>query len=502
MKRRTLQILGLVFLMLLFSVGCDSEEELVEEDDPSADTASSSNESAPSEQSASEEADTSTPEAEDNDAATDTAEAKDKEAAEKAVAEEKAKRKKAFYGESGALEGIAVEPPAPWRRVVCDGENECVVGGDLSGSSVVQILSAIEDGTKLKLSVKGGTNWTDLGLLELFQEQVEELKLTDLGSVKDISALGELPLLTSLELSNLPFVTDLEPIRNLGKLKNFKMEGLGCVKLDPLIALSGLKELSVSMQQRVCAVDMSAVGGMGALERLILHTPNLGNIDNIAGAGALKEIFLWGSVRNLAPLAKLRNLETLTLHASPIQDLSALSSVPNLKTLKLQASHVWNYKGLRQAPKLKYLHVTEAQSLIFQNVKVLKQLDGLTLHRGKPKDWADLGQLPWLKQLDVSFSSFKDVALLKKLPKLKSFGCAGCRLKNGIVFSELKDLEEINIAGTSGGPTLIQLGQMPNLQKLTIRRRQFGRTAIRRLTNTRPQLRIIYASGRYEALKR
>ena len=138
--------------------------------------------------------------------------------------------------------------------------------------------------------------------------------------------------------------------------------------------------------------------------------------------------------------------------------------------------------------------------LILQNVKILRQLDGLTLHRGKPKSWADLAELPWLKQLDVSFTDFSDVALLKKLPNLKSFGCAGCRLKNGIVFSELTSLEEVNIAGASGGPTLLQLGAMPNLQKLTIRRRQFGRTALRRLIKVRPQVRVVYASGRYQPL--
>ena len=304
-----------LFVCLLFgafgAVGCGGEEEETEQEAAASDVSGgTSSDVEPASEAPGDKGESETDvEVAETDASSGDVQDSKPNAGEirklEAQAREKAKRKKAFFGESGELKGIPIEPPAPWRRVVCDGENECVVGADFTGGSLVQILSAVEEGQKLKLTVKDGTNLSSLGLLEVFQDQLEELKLENLPSVDDIQVIENLPLLTSLELTDLPLVTDIGSLSRLGKLTNFKMEGLGCVKLDPLGALRGLKELRINMQQRVCAVDMSALGGMGALERLVLHTPNLGNLDSIEGAGALKEIFLWGSVRNLAPLAKL-----------------------------------------------------------------------------------------------------------------------------------------------------------------------------------------------------
>jgi hypothetical protein len=506
MKGDYRQHLILLVCAFLLAVGC-GEEESVEETDPASaveDAAESSPE--PKEADASQATtDGETEQADtgglDTSVDTENSASVDAAKAQKADNKKKAKLKKAFYGESGALEGVPVTTPIPWRRVMCDGENECVVKGDLTGSNAVQILSAVEGDGKLDLTIRGGTSWSRMELLELFQERVQRLELKDLPGVNSLDTIGDLPLLKSLELSNLPHVTSIEAVGKLLKLTSFKMEGLGCVDLKPLSKLRALQELNVSIRHRVCAVDMDALAGMGGLKRLILRTPNLGNIDSIGGAGSLKELFLWGAVRDLSPLIKLPNLETLTLHASPVQDLSPLSGLQNLKTLRLQAGFVWNYNGLMNARKLRHLHVSEAQALVLENVKVLRQLHGLTLHRGKPKDWAALEELPWLRHLDVSFTNFTDVGLLKKLPRLKSFGCAGCRLKGGAQFSDLADLEEVNIAGASGGPTLIQLGGMVDLKKLTIRKGQFGRTSIRRLIRQRPQLRVVYASGRFKALE-
>jgi hypothetical protein len=509
MKGDYRQPLILLGFALLLAVGCDGEEEAVEEAEPAASVVDAAE--PPSEPKGTDESQPAIDE-DGGQADTDTmdtsvesdvpvAEVEDTVEALKTHKKKKAKLKNAFYGESGDLEGIPVATPIPWRRVMCDGENECVVNGDLTGPNAVQILSAVDGDGKLDLSIRGGTGWSRMELLGFFHERVQRLELKNLPGVNNIAAVGDLPLLKSLELSNLPQVTSIEAVGKLLKLTSLKMEGLGCVELEPLSKLRALEELNVSIRQRVCAVNVDALAGMGGLKRLILRTPNLGNIDSIGGAGALKELFLWGAVRDLSPLIKLPNLETLTLHASPVQDLSPLSALQNLKTLRLQAGFVWNYKGLVNARKLRHLHVSEAQTLILENVKVLRQLDGLTLHRGKPKDWAALEALPWLRHLDVSFTNFSDVGLLKKLPRLTSFGCAGCRLKGGAQFTELVNLEEINIAGTSGGPTMLQLGGMVNLKKLTIRRRQFGRTSLKRLIRQRPQLRLVYASGRFKALE-
>ena len=397
---------------------------------------------------------------------------------------------------------VSITPPDPWKLVTCDASFHCVVDSELTPAIVLQ-LKAATDGAdkKIVLTLHGTISWYGLVLLGPLKERIEGLRLIDLPGLYNLVGLEALDGLKLLQLKNLPDVTDLGPIGGLLELTRLHIEGIGCADLKPIANLSKITDLNLSVVHRVCRIDLSHLEALVNVERMKLYTPNVTNLESLQNAQALKELSIWGYVKNNDPLASLDGLQSLTLHALPLKDLRPLARIKSLTTLNILASRVWDYSPLAKARKLRYLHVSEGKTLILEQVRMLRQLRGLTIHRAKPKDWAVLKEMPWLAELDLSYTDFSDVSMLSAFPRLRAFSCAGCRLKHAKGFAELRRLQEINIAGAGGISGLRLFYQMEALSRVTVAKRQFTRAAIRALIRKRPDVQISYGPKRYAPLE-
>ena len=129
MKRVFRPFLAVLMCAVISASGCSNEDELLEEEAPGADvTAPVAEDVAEKAESAPDvDASSSGGAAGDGDSSSGDVDAGEPSAGDEAKQETatqiKTQRKKSFYGESGDLEGTPVEPPAPWRRVTCDGDS-------------------------------------------------------------------------------------------------------------------------------------------------------------------------------------------------------------------------------------------------------------------------------------------------------------------------------------------------------------------------------------------
>ncbi len=194
----------------------------------------------------------------------------------------------------------------------------------------------------LKLGYDAGTLHPLGGLINL--EQLEAVGQSRDSDIRDLSVLGQLKKLRSLNLSH----TTIKNLETLSKLRN--------------------------------------------LEELILSLTNLADLSPLSSLRDLQELYVnETAVRDLSPLKKLTRLRNLNVAQTNISDISALSQLKNLEQLDLSGTSLSDISPLGRLPKL--------QRLVFQNQPVdLDDPIALMITTLKP--------LKQLTLLDVSYSGF------------------------------------------------------------------------------------------------
>lgn len=181
-----------------------------------------------------------------------------------------------------------------------------------------------------------------------------------LDSLKDISALGELPDLEWLDLSSCSKVTDFSALAGLTKLRFLELRytqfsdlstlrggvslgylGLAGTKVQDLLPLadsSGLEKLNLGSCQNVS--DLQPLANLKNLRELNLAVCR--GITDISTLGHLEKLEMLdlsacGSVSSIEALAGLLNLRRLNLSSCGlISDLTPLGQLPRLMRLQIR----------------------------------------------------------------------------------------------------------------------------------------------------------------------
>ena len=125
-----------------------------------------------------------------------------------------------------------------------------------------------------------------------------------------------------------------------------------------------LERLSVSGTN---VSDISALANLTKLEMLDLRWTNVSDISALANLTKLKELYLQGDletgskVSNFSALAKLTKLETLDLGSTSISDISALEKFTKLKVLSLAFTNVRDISPLANLRNLEELNLLGTQ---------------------------------------------------------------------------------------------------------------------------------------------
>lgn len=245
----------------------------------------------------------------------------------------------------------------------------------------LQSLSGLSGLTGLRSLKLSGGQITDLsplsGLTGLEQLELYGMQVSDLGALSglralthlriggsptltDISALGHLDRLRTLELERNSVLTDVTPVQSCAALEELTVRFPAMAVLPPLSGPRTLKTLTIEYGEVLTRVeDLSA---LTALSHLTLgHCGALVEIPGLARLPALEALSLFAAkaLVRLPDLSGLTALESIQLgHCDRLEDVSGLRGVTSLKKAFLyHCASLRSVAVLAELPALEQAHI-------------------------------------------------------------------------------------------------------------------------------------------------
>ncbi|CAI0415017.1 unnamed protein product [Linum tenue] len=284
--------------------------------------------------------------------------------------------------------------------------------------------------------------------------RLTELRLSSV-KVGEIHGLGELTLLTTLEISFAPNLTTLDGLENLVLLTALTVRD--CCAITRLPSLATLTNLC-SLEVLECEL-LTEIQGLDQLGQCLLHLEihgcNLANLEGLQSTVALQRLVLVGceSIHTLPPLSKLKKLKTIFFNYN--DKLSRTEGLGQL--ISLQKLELWNCKSLKQLPDLSHLHNLNVLSISgCEQLIELSGLDGL----------ASLAEL----SIDDcrSITKLGDLSGLRNLKDLQILRCPQLTEVTGL--EGLVSLQGLSITGCTSITKLSPLSSLKKLKGLHIER--------------------------------
>lgn len=242
-------------------------------------------------------------------------------------------------------------------------------------------------------------NLTDVSVIGSATSKVRRLNIPN-SKVKDVSMLGNLEMLSAVNVKTLTVVSAL------GRLHQLNLSGTNVVDVS---MLGNVHTLDLS---RTKVTDVSALSGVHTLN--ISHTnvedvSTLGHVHELDISGTkVKDVSMLGNVyeltfRGIDPnidISALNHVNTLDLSQSDIADLDTLSKNPNMfahiHTLILNSTKVKDIK------KLKRVHTLHLLGTNVEDVSTLTHVRELVVTHRWQRKIRGLDKLKRIKQLTVN----------------------------------------------------------------------------------------------------
>lgn len=173
----------------------------------------------------------------------------------------------------------------------------------------------------------------------------------------------DLSSFTSLRIRNVMSaggsISSLAPLSRLTWLTNLELDDTGIIDLMPLVGLTKLTSLSLSINQGI--VDLTPLENMTNLQRIWVQNDNaIQSYMPLRNAVGMYSIEAGNS--NMSDLSFMQNmskLESLHLDSNGITDISLLSTFTVLSDVSLFGNGVTNLSSLTGLQKLNFLNVQE-----------------------------------------------------------------------------------------------------------------------------------------------
>ncbi|SCC80101.1 Listeria/Bacterioides repeat-containing protein [Bifidobacterium commune] len=234
-----------------------------------------------------------------------------------------------------AVTGLLAVPSSAYADE--DGAGECIVGtstirqcfGRDVAAKVVRALQAQGVGTTLR----------DTSVLsQAYADMVKALNLPDAPHIKNLEKLTNLEELTLTDASTPS--EEFAVLRSLKKLTKLTLAAKQFKNIEYLDQLHNLKDLSIKKFAGEDKFDLLPRYSPG-LERLRLETCKIG--------ATVYDAWLADSTKpksNIAWIAQLHNLTSVSLSDNDIQDPSGLGALTSLKELNLDSNHIIDISSL------------------------------------------------------------------------------------------------------------------------------------------------------------
>ncbi|MDP4197646.1 MAG: hypothetical protein Q8940_21550 [Bacteroidota bacterium] len=186
------------------------------------------------------------------------------------------------------------------------------------------------------------SNLTNLRSLVIYGNPIQNIsalsnmtKLTYLDAsytnVNDLSTLSRLVNLEELHLDGNGrgiAITDLEPLRNMTKLKFLSLVGRGISDITPLNNLSELTYLNLFLNN---VKDITPISQLKKLDELIIAHNKL---DNLSGLRNFENLFNFDAnnneIKDISELQYIKKIHVIVLAFNKIEDLSPIVNNPSI----------------------------------------------------------------------------------------------------------------------------------------------------------------------------
>jgi Leucine-rich repeat (LRR) protein len=295
---------------------------------------------------------------------------------------------------------------------------------------------------------------------------IESLDLSNNKMVRDITPLGQLTNLRSLNLSGTG-VADLTPIRNLTELVNLDIAGTGVSDLSPLKYASKIKKLNIS---KTPISDVTIVERMPELEELDLSESSVVSLTALWQLTQVKILDLHGNkISILGNMDKLVQLAELNLSRTQIQDLTPLRNLKQLRVLNLDSTRVNDLSSLQVLDKLAILQVNFTSIASLMSIKDLPSLEKIYCDQTSIKQEAADAFMAANPKVLVVFDSRDLQNWWKALsPTWQNLFSSSARISPDPSKEELALIPMLDSINLSGQSSLRDLEPLRHLAKLRI----------------------------------
>ena len=202
--------------------------------------------------------------------------------------------------------------------------------------------------------------------------------------------------------------------------------------------------------------DMAAIADLGNLRTLSLTDCTLTNVSFLSSLTGLTTLYLSNNyIADLSPLSAMQNLRTLYLDGNPLGELSPLFTLSSLQTLSLQSVPLSAVQldTLKAAlPGCKIFDdaaAGAARPLMLGGLSFTAEDTELYLSSRGIYDISVLSQCPKLIVLDLSGNPLEGVGVLKQLSSLRTLNLAYTNLTDSElrIVMGIRSLRWLNISG-------------------------------------------------------
>jgi len=200
---------------------------------------------------------------------------------------------------------------------------------------------------------------------------------------------------------------------NLSKLKNVEELRFSSAEMTNIDFVLGMKELRTILVSSYKITDYSVLGKCKNLESVLIHATPIDNLESLTCIEQLQLLCIdqCNNVEDIDDLKNLKHLKTLRISSEKIDDISSISELKELTTLELSNTVITDISPLYECKELTSLNLC--------GNRFLKEINGIE-------------KLDKLEDIDLGETSIEDFEPLLKIKNLKKVTVSKYQLNNKI----------------------------------------------------------------------
>lgn len=317
---------------------------------------------------------------------------------------------------------------------------------DLSGNEYIQNLLPVSRLTNLeKLDISSTEIGTLLALQGMFNLQTLTLKHT---FVDDLTPLQDMHGLRELNIEDTP-ITDLTPLKSDANLEIIWADSTNIRKHHVVALKETLKGVTVvyqseSLRQWWLDVEENWKEIFRAHVPYVSDNPTDLQLQQILD---LREVVVDPSlqVQNLAPVAELVWIESLTVTNQNIRSLSPLTNKIHLRELNIQNTPINSLKDIEMDTNLELLNIENTQIDDLAPLEKMTNLNTLNASGTPIKALKPLAGLAQLENLFINNTNVKNLSPIENLSSLKQLKVYNTKVKNKTIEKLQQKRLDLNI---------------------------------------------------------